>query len=153
MSDVNMIPNDIVARRRRQYEQRQDAWFAARWMEQSTELALERARERIRLAAEERIRAELALQEVREVEFRQSAQGIARTRFGAFYNLRRCAPASQVVGTSERVLVSSASQTEPVVLPPVSSLLHRVFTDPPASPTLRIFTGEPVATSTPTCDG
>src|SRR5277367_1037251 len=113
------------------------------------------ARERTRISTEQKIRAELDLQEAREAEFHRSAVGVARVRYGAFRNLRRSFTVGWVSDTPPRVLSSSASQTEPLVLPPISSLVppavHRVSVEPPTSPTVSIFTGGPVATSTPVC--
>ena len=124
-------------------------------MEEVAEQSLEQAREHTRIATERKIQAELDLQEAREAEFRRSRQGVARARYGAFSNLRRCVPAVRVAESSSHAVVSSSSQTEPLALPPISSLVppvvHREFSEPPASPTFSIFTGEPVATSTPVC--
>src|SRR5277367_436946 len=89
MSDINVIPSNLVAIRKRQFENRQDEWFSARWMLQNAEQTLEVAREYTRVATERKLQAERELEEAREAEFRQSRAGLIRTREGVFCNIRQ----------------------------------------------------------------
>src|SRR5277367_2711190 len=87
MSDINVIPSNLVAIRKRQYEQRQDEWFSARWMQQNAEQSLEYAKEYTRVTTERKLQAERELEEAREEEYRQSRAGVIRTREGVFSNI------------------------------------------------------------------
>src|SRR5277367_5287239 len=58
MSDVNVIPSNLVAIRKRQFEQLQDEWFLARWAQQNAEQSLEVAREHTRIATERKLQAD-----------------------------------------------------------------------------------------------
>ena len=58
MSDVNVIPSNLVAIRKRQFEQLQDEWFSARWAQQNAEQSLEVAREHTRIATERKLQAD-----------------------------------------------------------------------------------------------
>src|SRR5277367_4007716 len=89
MSDVNVIPSNLVAIRKRQFEQRQDEWFAARWMQQNAEQMLEVAREYTRVATERQLQAERGLEEAREEEYWQSRAGALRTHEGVLRNVRQ----------------------------------------------------------------
>src|SRR5277367_2900827 len=130
MSDINVIPNNLVAIRKRQFEHRQDEWFSARWMQQNAEQTLEVAREYTRMATERKLLAERELEEAREAEFRQSHAGQIRTREGVVSNIRRC------LGhlTTTRIAEAPPQELTEPALPPISSLLPRVFSEPPASP-------------------
>src|SRR5277367_5907265 len=147
MSDTNVIPNNLVTIRKRQFEHRQDEWFSARWMVQNAEQTLTVAREYARVTTERKLQAERELEEAREAEFRQSRAGQIRTREGVVSNLRRslqhlAMPSAHIAEAPPQEAVAA------IPLPPVSTLLPRVFSAPPASPD-SITPGEPVATSTP----
>src|SRR5277367_5015653 len=89
MSDTNVIPNNLVTIRKRQFEHRQDEWFSARWMLQNAEQTLEVAREYTRVATERKLQAERELEEAREAEFRQSRAGLLHTREEALRSIRQ----------------------------------------------------------------
>src|SRR5277367_6863388 len=147
MSDTNVIPNNLVTIRKRQFEHRQDEWFSARWMVQNAEQTLTVAREYARLSTERKLQAERELEEAREAEFRQSRAGLIRTREGVVSNIRRSL--QQLAMPSAHIAEAPPQEAVAAIpLPPVSSLLPRVFAEPPASPD-STTPGEPVATSTP----
>src|SRR5271163_4425427 len=119
MSDINVIPSNLVAIRKRQFDQRQNDWFAARRMQQNAEQTLEVAREYTRVATERKLQAERELEEAREAEYRQGRAGVRRTREGVISNMR----------SSLRQLHAAAIPPQegevPDVLPPIATLLPR----------------------------
>src|SRR5277367_1193087 len=138
MSDINVIPSNLVTIRKRQFEQRQDEWFSARWIQQNAEQTLEYAREYTRMATERKLQAERELEEAREAEYRQSRAGLIRTREGVFSNLRSSLRQMSMTAVhvaalppQEGEVQTVAIQTDPV-LSPISTLLPMVFTEPPA---------------------
>src|SRR5277367_2679058 len=142
MSDVNVIPSNLVAIRKRQFEQLQDEWFSARWAQQNAEQSLEVAREHTRIATERKLQAERELEAAREEEYRQSRAGAQRTHEEVLRNIRQSLRQMRVAATPPQ----EGEVPDPVLSP--NSSAHMVFTEPPASPDSTTV-GEPVATSTP----